>query len=120
MMQKREEPYSPPIEILLNEKEVARILRRSVASIRRDRLLRRGCAYVKLGALVRYRKDRRSLSYRTHCDWRTGLMLGTSFESVSSLPENGDRSVRANVTRDRQKEHEREQETTRNQLYYGN
>jgi len=45
------------LETLLTEHEYARITKRSVASVRRDRLLRQGCPYVKLGALVRYRPD---------------------------------------------------------------
>lgn len=45
------------IEPLINEHEYARITRRSVASARRDRLLGKGCPYVKLGALVRYRPE---------------------------------------------------------------
>jgi hypothetical protein len=43
------------LEPLLDEYEYARITGRSVASARRDRLLRQGCPFVKLGALVRYR-----------------------------------------------------------------
>ncbi len=45
------------IEPLINEHEYARITHRSVASARRDRLLGKGCPYVKLGALVRYRPE---------------------------------------------------------------
>src|SRR5947207_15162978 len=45
------------IETLLTEHEYARITKRSVASVRRDRLLGQGCPYVKLGALVRYRPE---------------------------------------------------------------
>ena len=45
----------PELEPLLTEQEFARITKRSVASARRDRLLRQGCPFVKLGALVRYR-----------------------------------------------------------------
>jgi hypothetical protein len=45
----------PKLERLLNEHEYARIANRSVASIRRDRRFGKGCPYVKLGALVRYR-----------------------------------------------------------------
>jgi len=45
------------LEPLLTEHEYAGITKRSVASIRRDRLLRQGCPYVKLGALVRYRSE---------------------------------------------------------------
>lgn len=42
------------IEPLIDEYELARILNRSVASLRRDRQLRQGCPYVKIGALIRY------------------------------------------------------------------
>jgi hypothetical protein len=45
------------LETLLTEHEYADITKRSVASVRRDRLLRQGCPYVKLGALVRYRPE---------------------------------------------------------------
>jgi hypothetical protein len=45
------------LETLLTEQEYARITKRSVASVRRDRLIRQGCPYVKLGALVRYRPE---------------------------------------------------------------
>lgn len=45
------------LETLLTEYEYARITKRSVASARRDRQLRQGCPYVKLGALVRYRPE---------------------------------------------------------------
>jgi hypothetical protein len=47
----------PDLETLLTEREYAGITKRSVASVRRDRLLRQGCPYVKLGALVRYRPE---------------------------------------------------------------
>lgn len=47
----------PELETLLTEQEYARITKRSVASVRRDRLMRQGCPYVKLGALVRYRPE---------------------------------------------------------------
>jgi hypothetical protein len=47
----------PGLETLLTEQEYARITKRSVASVRRDRLLKQGCPYVKLGALVRYRPE---------------------------------------------------------------
>ena len=43
------------LETLLTETEYARLVKRSVASVRRDRFLKQGCPYVKLGALVRYR-----------------------------------------------------------------
>ena len=46
---------STELEPLLNEQEYSRITGRSLASVRRDRLLGRGCPYVKLGSLVRYR-----------------------------------------------------------------
>jgi len=42
------------LEALLDEREVSRIVGRSVASLRRDRLLRLGIPFTKLGALVRY------------------------------------------------------------------
>jgi hypothetical protein len=45
------------LETLLTEHDYARVTKRSVASVRRDRLLRQGCPYVKLGALVRYRPE---------------------------------------------------------------
>lgn len=51
----QESASDPELESLLTEQEYARITKRSVASVRRDRLLRQGCPYVKLGALVRYR-----------------------------------------------------------------
>lgn len=44
-----------PLEELLTEHECSRLTGRSVASLRRDRLLRTGCTWVKLGRLVRYR-----------------------------------------------------------------
>lgn len=53
----RESAADLQLEILLTEYEYARITKRSVASVRRDRLLRQGCPYVKLGALVRYRPE---------------------------------------------------------------
>lgn len=43
------------LETLLTELEYAKLIKRSVASVRRDRLLRQGCPFVKIGALVRYR-----------------------------------------------------------------
>jgi hypothetical protein len=49
------ESASTQIEPLLDEYEYAAITGRSVASARRDRLLGKGCPYVKLGFLVRYR-----------------------------------------------------------------
>ncbi len=45
------------LEALLTEQEYARITKRSVASVRRDRQMKQGCPYVKLGALVRYRPE---------------------------------------------------------------
>ena len=45
------------IETLLNEYDVARITRLSVASIRRWRLLRQGPKYLKIGSSVRYRAE---------------------------------------------------------------
>lgn len=43
------------LEALLNEHDLARITRRSVASVRRDRLLKQGCPFIKISASVRYR-----------------------------------------------------------------
>ena len=54
----------PELETLLTEQEYAHITKRSVASVRRDRLMRQGCPYVKLGALVRYRPE----DVRTHLE----------------------------------------------------
>jgi hypothetical protein len=53
----REGEADSTLEALLNEYEYARIVNRSVASVRRDRVQRVGCPFVKLGALVRYRPD---------------------------------------------------------------
>ena len=53
----REHFAETALETLLTEKEIAGITKRSVASVRRDRLLRQGCPFVKLGALVRYRPE---------------------------------------------------------------
>jgi predicted DNA-binding transcriptional regulator AlpA len=44
-----------PIDELLNEHDVARIIGLSVSSVRRRRLLRRSPKYIKLGSAVRYR-----------------------------------------------------------------
>jgi hypothetical protein len=52
---RRESASESELETLLTEHEYASITKRSVASVRRDRLLSQGCPYVKLGALVRYR-----------------------------------------------------------------
>ena len=52
---RRESADDFELESLLTEQEYARLTKRSVASVRRDRLLRQGCPYLKLGALVRYR-----------------------------------------------------------------
>jgi hypothetical protein len=43
------------LEPNLDEYEASRITGRSVASLRRDRLLRQGLPFVKWGRLVRYR-----------------------------------------------------------------
>ena len=50
-----ERTVAPQLEALLNESQVSEITGRSVASLRRDRLLGKGCPYVKLGFLVKYR-----------------------------------------------------------------
>lgn len=41
-------------EQLFDEHDLARITKRSVASVRRDRLLKKGCPYIKIGSSVRY------------------------------------------------------------------
>ena len=41
-------------EHLLDEQDLARITKRSIASVRRDRLLKKGCPYIKIGSSVRY------------------------------------------------------------------
>ena len=45
------------LETLLNEHDVARITRLSVASVRRWRLLCQGPKYLKIGAAVRYKTE---------------------------------------------------------------
>jgi predicted DNA-binding transcriptional regulator AlpA len=45
------------MEDFLTEKEVAKQIRVSLASLRRWRLVQRGPRFVKLGALVRYRPE---------------------------------------------------------------
>ena len=45
------------IEALLTEQEVAKLLKVSVATIRRRRLFRQPPEYLKLGASVRYRRE---------------------------------------------------------------
>jgi hypothetical protein len=57
MPSERQSAAETKLETLLTENEYARLTKRSVASVRRDRLLRQGCPYVKLGALVRYRPE---------------------------------------------------------------
>ena len=42
------------LETLLNEHDVARITSLSIASVRRWRLLDKGCPFVKIGSSVRY------------------------------------------------------------------
>lgn len=46
---------SEQIERLYNEQELAHIIGRSLASIRRDRLFGLGVPYVRIGKLIRYR-----------------------------------------------------------------
>ena len=46
-----------PPSSMLNEFEVAQMLRLSVATIRRWRTLKRGPRYLKVGASVRYRTE---------------------------------------------------------------
>jgi hypothetical protein len=49
-------------DIFLDERDIARITKRSLASVRRDRLFGRGCPYVKINASVRY-KESEALRY---------------------------------------------------------
>jgi predicted DNA-binding transcriptional regulator AlpA len=46
-----------PLETLLTEHQVAELLKVSVATIRRRRLLRQPPDFVKIGASVRYRRE---------------------------------------------------------------
>jgi hypothetical protein len=48
------ETFSPSFEQLLTEHDVAKILRVSVATIRRRRLLKQPPIWIKIGANVRY------------------------------------------------------------------
>jgi hypothetical protein len=50
----RQKQSAITLEQLLDERGVSCVTGRSVASLRRDRLLRTGIPYVKLGSLVRY------------------------------------------------------------------
>jgi len=50
----RESAADNPLEPLVDEHECSRITRRSVPSLRRDRLLGIGIPYIKLTSLVRY------------------------------------------------------------------
>jgi hypothetical protein len=45
---------STSLEEMLDEHDLARITKRSVASVRRDRLFGRGCPYRKIDFSVRY------------------------------------------------------------------
>lgn len=45
------------VEELLNEYDISRLTKMSVASVRRWRLLREGPRYLKLGSSVRYRRE---------------------------------------------------------------
>jgi hypothetical protein len=71
----RESAANNPLEPLLDEYEYARITGRSVASARRDRLLGKGCPYVKLSALVRYRPSdvRAFLAANVHGGQKAGV-----------------------------------------------
>jgi hypothetical protein len=42
------------LEKLIDESGLSRLTERSVQSLRRDRMLGRGCPYIKMGRLVRY------------------------------------------------------------------
>jgi hypothetical protein len=54
-LSERKSVANESLEALLDEYQYALIRRCSVATVRRDRFLRKGCPYVKIGALVRYR-----------------------------------------------------------------
>ena len=54
-LSERESVAEEQIEPLWNEHVYSRVIGKSVATARRDRLLGKGCPYVKLGVLVRYR-----------------------------------------------------------------
>ena len=43
------------IEEFFSEEDIAALTKKSIASIRRDRVLERGCPFVKIGRSVRYR-----------------------------------------------------------------
>jgi hypothetical protein len=42
------------LDDLLSEHDLARLTKRSVGSIRRDRLLRKNCPFIRIGRSVRY------------------------------------------------------------------
>jgi hypothetical protein len=43
------------VEPLLDERDIARITKRSLASVRRDRLMRKGVPFIRIGSSVRYK-----------------------------------------------------------------
>ena len=43
-----------PFEALLDEKDIARLTKRSLASVRRDRTMRKGVPAIRIGSSVRY------------------------------------------------------------------
>jgi hypothetical protein len=45
------------VEPLLDERDIAKITKRSLASVRRDRLMRKGVPFIRIGSSVRYRPD---------------------------------------------------------------
>ena len=45
------------ISPLLDERDIAKITNRSLASVRRDRLMKKGVPFLKLGSSVRYRPE---------------------------------------------------------------
>lgn len=53
----RESVAGKQIQSLLNEHDVAKIIRMSLASLRRWRLLGQGPRYLKLGSACRYKPD---------------------------------------------------------------
>jgi hypothetical protein len=47
--------FDSDLEHLVSEAEFAKIIGRSLVTVQRDRYKRRGCPFVRLGRLVRYR-----------------------------------------------------------------
>jgi hypothetical protein len=65
----RENIIDTQLDSLMDERECARITGRSVASLRRDRLLKKGFPFVKLQHQVKYRPEdvRKHIERNLHC-----------------------------------------------------